>query len=120
MRAELKALHSPDVQDLENWQPTDPERFGFLLQAMIGPFCGQGMESFDIQVCTPAWFGQNMLSDVDLRTGEHIIFMSRYDYRALVGFIERYCHRCEGETWRDVAQRLGRLGRWEFEDYRLR
>ena len=51
-------------------------------------------------------------------SGEHTLFMPCYDYRALVAYIERRCHSCEGETWADIASRLKCLGSWEFDGYR--
>src|SRR3954451_10244314 len=51
MHARLKRLHSPDVRDLQTWSPvSDP--FGFLLEAMINPSDGPGVESFTLAVCT--------------------------------------------------------------------
>ena len=44
MRAMLKRLHSPDIYNLDVWSPGD-ERFGFLLQAMIGPSDSSDEES---------------------------------------------------------------------------
>jgi hypothetical protein len=35
----------------------------------------------------------------------------------VLAYVEQRVARCEGVTWRDVAERLGRPGLWEFEDY---
>ena len=121
MRAELKGLHSPDVLDLENWMPDDPECFGFLLQIMAGSPDTEGADTFDAMVCTPAWFAKHELSKGrGIMAVEHTVFVQGYDYRLLVAFIERYCRRCEGASWNEVAAKLGRLGHWEFENYKER
>ncbi|WP_425508353.1 Imm8 family immunity protein [Tahibacter amnicola] len=31
--------------------------------------------------------------------------------------IRRYCERCIGGDWKAVAQKVARIGQWEFEDY---
>lgn len=53
MKAELEWLHSPDV-DLDMFEPEQPDCFGFLLQAGIGPAGSNAADTFDLQVCTPA------------------------------------------------------------------
>jgi hypothetical protein len=53
MKATVKGLHSPDVDDVQTYSPADKQKFGFLLQLFIGPEKGDGYESFEVMVCTP-------------------------------------------------------------------
>ena len=118
MRAELKSLHSPDI-DLESFVPIDPSCFGFLLQAMIGPEGQDGAESFDIQICTPKWLldrhDRNLCPSVVF--GMHKMIVFSYDLRQIHGAIQHYCNRCVGEDWQFIVGKLARIGAWEFEDY---
>ena len=114
VRAELKRLHSPDVLDLERFKPETP--FGILIQAMTGPAGGEGEESFDFILCTPEWFADHMSKDIV--SGRHHVFVKRYDYPALESFVRGFCASCRGDSWSAVAEKLGRIGKWEFEDYK--
>ena len=113
VRAELKGLHSPDVLDLEGFRPQAP--FGILIQAMISPAGADGKESFDFILCTPEWFANHISSDI--ATGRHHVFVKRYNFSSLQSFLRNFCASCRGESWQAVAQKLGRIGKWEFEDY---
>ncbi len=115
MRAELKRLHSPDVDDLRPFAPASPEHFSVLVQALIGPSGEDSSESFDIVVCSPAAIREEAENGPVI--GLHRIVMARFDYNDLEGTIRTFCDQCEGSTWQEVAQQLGRLGRWEFENY---
>jgi hypothetical protein len=42
----------------------------------------------------------------------------RYNFPRIEGFIRHYVDECSGETWEEIAEKLARLGKWEFEDYR--
>jgi Immunity protein 8 len=117
MHAELKRLHSPDVRDLRKYQPKDAACFGILVQAMFGPSGTEGEESFDVVVCTPDWLKEELSREV-LVVGRHHIVVARYDYEMIEAFLKTHAQSCQGATWRDVAERLARLGKWEFEDYR--
>jgi hypothetical protein len=114
MRAELKRLHSPDVASLETYVPTEPECFGIFVQAIVGPAGQDGEESFDFMLCTPRWLASREPAIV---LGAHHLFVREYDYAAIEAFVRGFCARCEGETWDQVAGRVGALGRWEFADY---
>jgi len=117
MQAKLKRLHSPDILDLSGYQPEVGNNFGFLLQIMAGPNEGEGEESFDVVVCTPEWL-RRMHNATDIIAGRHYLIVFEYNYDRLSQYLDEYCSRCAGETWQDVARQLGRLGKWEFEDYK--
>lgn len=113
----LKRLHSPDVFDLEAFAPADPACFSFLLQAMFGPEGGEGEESFDVLVCTPGWIAR----EVERRRildGRHHLIVSAFDIQQVRSFLVAYANACVGKTWQEVATKLARLGKWEFEDYK--
>lgn len=116
MDAELKRLHSPDIYDLENYQPDDSEEFGFLLQAMVGPKGKDGEESFDINVCTPKWLKENN-GRSSIIIGRHYLIVGEYNYKSISEFIQGYLRTCSGDSWSEVAEKVSRLGKWEFEDY---
>lgn len=116
MRAELKRLHSPDVDDLSTYRPKASDEFCFLLQVIAGPEDLDGEEAFDVVVCTPKWIANNQKRS-DLVVGRHYLIVLEYNYERILRFIEDYCSSCEGNSWPEVAERLGRLGKWEFEDY---
>jgi hypothetical protein len=114
MRAELKFLYSPDADPLEDFVPTGP--FGILITAMIGPAGEEGHESFDFMLCTPEWLSSNMREE--FRIGRHYLFVQDFSYTKLEQFVRAYCASCGEEAkWRPLAEKLARLGKWEFEDY---
>jgi hypothetical protein len=113
VRAQLRSLFSPDADPLDQFAPEGP--FGILVMAMIGPADARGQESFDFMLCIPDWFASSM---GDIADGRHHVFVKEFDYSRLKGFVENYCARCHGTSWREVGEKLGRLGKWEFEDYR--
>jgi hypothetical protein len=89
--------------------------FGILVMAIIGPADGPGEESFDFMLCTPDWFAANMKSDIVI--GRHFLLVKKFNYSRLQEFIEDHCTKCSGSSWREVGEKLARLGKWEFEDY---
>lgn len=90
--------------------------FGFLVEASIGPEDQDGAESFGIQVCTPEWLRLNYSSDGAV-FGRHMLIVFDYDLDAITLKISRYCERCVGTNWREIATQLAQIGQWEFERY---
>jgi hypothetical protein len=117
MRAKLKRLHSPDIANLATYVPEASDSFSFLLQLIVGPEDSDGEESFDVLVCTPEWLrGKRFTSEFIV--GRHYLIVFEYNYDRLLTFMDAYCSKCVGETWQTVAEKLSRLGKWEFEDYK--
>jgi hypothetical protein len=52
-----------------------------------------------------------------LRPGRHFLFVNNFNYSALESYVRDFCYSCEGASWHAVAEKVGRLGKWEFEDY---
>lgn len=113
MKPRLRRLHSPDVINLGTFVPSD-SAFAILVQILVGPSDEPGEESFDVVVCSPKWLEQQSGPIV----GRHHLIVKRFNYTELETFVKDYLRDCEGVDWKEVACKVGRLGRWEFEDYR--
>lgn len=116
MNAEIKLIYSLEIDDLESYSPDEPDCFGFSLRLIAGPQAQPGEESFDIQVCTPRWLLRHFPRE-EVIVGRHFLIVFEYNFPRIRGKIEKFCERCTGETWNEVASKLSRLGYWEFEDY---
>jgi Immunity protein 8 len=49
--------------------------------------------------------------------GRHFIFVESIDRDTVEAFIRDRLRRMSGNTWSDLAEKIGRLGYWEFEDH---
>jgi hypothetical protein len=116
VRAVLRELHSPDVYDLRTYRPPDPTRFSLLVEIWAGPDHDDSFESFDVRVCSPAIIAEKAERKA-VQSLRHYVLVAEYDYDRLEAFVRSYCARCEGDSWREIAVQLARLGHWEFEDY---
>jgi hypothetical protein len=114
--AEVKGLYSLEVDNLEQYIPNPPDVFLLQLRVIVGPKGAPGEESFDIKVCTPGWLA-NMCGNEDFVAGRHYLIVARYDFAALRKIIVKLIESCFGDSWQEVAQKVARIGYWEFEDY---
>ena len=105
-----------DVQDLASWQPASDE-WSIGLRILAGPADGPGEESFDLTVCSVDWLAAQVRRE-GVVDGRHYLVADGFNWSVLNSYIENRVRQCEGATWREVAERLGRFGYWEFEDYR--
>ena len=52
-----------------------------------------------------------------LFSGRHWLFVRRYDWPAIQEYILDKVRQATGDTWHEIALKIGRTGHWEFEDY---
>lgn len=114
--AEVKALYSLDVDNLEQYAPDHPDVFLLQLRAIVGPKGGPGEESFDIKVCTPGWLA-NRCKIEGFVVGRHYLIVDMYDFASLKSIIVKLIENCSADSWQWLAQKVARIGYWEFEDY---
>jgi len=118
MRAEIKFLHSTEIlEGLETYSPSDEDVFCIPITIGIGSKEREGADNFDLLVCSPGWLAQD-IKEGDVRLLRHILLVKTFDWRRIRAFIDRYVSGIEAETWEEIANKLARLGHWEFEDYR--
>ena len=79
-----------------------------------------GLESFDITVCSPEWLAQACRQDGGIYNPRHhlVVTLDDFDVRAFEEWLSARVHEVQADSWAEIGERLGRLGYWEFEDYR--
>jgi immunity protein 8 of polymorphic toxin system len=116
-RAHVRAIYTSGMDDLAKYTPEDPSRFCLSIRAMVGPENEKGEESFDINVCTPAWLEQECRKQ-GFVVGRHYLFVLGYDRDVIKATLRRIIENCKGSSWPEVASKVARIGYWEFEDYK--
>jgi Immunity protein 8 len=116
VRAGVRRFHSPDAE-LDFYVPEDSEDVGLLVQMMVGPAGKPGEESFDVLVCTPRWLDRRVREGGPL-IGCHHLVIERWDAARIRHYLTDAVESEEAPTWPELAIKISRIGKWEFEDYR--
>ncbi|WP_119666804.1 Imm8 family immunity protein [Fibrisoma montanum] len=124
MKAIIKEYYSIDIHDLFGFQPDDPTHFGFNLELILAPDEGPLQNSedmFNVFICSPSYLPELMKKiypPSDVIFGKHLIFANHYNFERILSTITNYILSVEGQTWEEVALKINRIARWEFEDYK--
>lgn len=113
MRAEIKYF---EWTDLHRSAVPASELRSTLLVFAAGPLDGPGEEIFHVTICTPEGLAEMVARD-GVVIGRHLMFVASIDTGLVEATIRDRLRRVEGETWSELAEKIGRLGYWEFEDY---
>lgn len=114
VRAELKDIFSPDVRDLNNPGLPEGSAFCVALQVDFGAKGEEGQDQFDMLVCNPHWIAQQTKEGVF--SGLHYLIVPEFDIDQIRSFLRELAEQSIGVDWVEVARKLGKFGRWEFED----
>ncbi len=119
----LRSLHCPDLApaSLEDYVPPLPSDFVIFVQAEVGPSDGEGSEVFGVSVCSPDGLSRTAMSGSHKGFAfvRHRLVVERWDTVVIRRAIEDICRHSNGDTWDEVARKLGRYMHWEFEDYEV-
>ena len=119
VQAELRSLDCTDIPDAdwEGWRPDDPETFGVEVTAGVGPAGAEGCEWFSFWVCTPGWVAVEERLPKDFAFSRYLL-IRRWDSVLVERAIGDLIRRTRGDSWTEVAAKLSRYAKWEFEDYK--
>ena len=117
MKPKLINFFSLDIEiPLSDFIPSSPNNFGFWARLIVGEAKRGGEESFDIMICTPQWLISNHKKS-DIIIGRHYLIVFEYNYQHIYSTLKSQIEELEEENWDKIGLKIGRLGKWEFEDY---
>jgi hypothetical protein len=115
MEAQLRTLLTVDGELLETIATPDPA-FSIVLRAMVGPTNAEGEESFDFNVCSPAWL-EAELERLPIIGGRFLLVTREFDAKRIDGYVRNRIAQASGDDWPSVAAKIARWAQWEFQDY---
>ena len=93
--------------------PTGPRDEHQWFTASIGPVGERGTELFQVAVATPSGIRGRR------RKGQFIgLVVDRFEPARVEKAIREYVEATEAPSWELLAEKLGRVMRWEYRDYR--
>jgi hypothetical protein len=113
----IKGFYSSDVDNLSTWSPASPKEVYYPLELSIGPKDDQRADLFHVLVASPEAIRSRFANSLKCRSGHHLLLVAEHDWPSIARYCEDVVRDCAADTWDEVAVRLGRHFRWEYEDY---
>ncbi len=83
---------------------------------LVGPKDEEGEEAFEMVVSTPSWLTDRYFPD-EVVSGSDRLIVFDYDWNRIEAYLRKRVSACTGGDWHEVASKIGRFARWEFQDY---
>ena len=117
MKAEIKGYMTSDCDPLEDYKPDDFGYFSVDIEVAIGVEGTEGSDSFIFTVTTPKCL-EDKIDDNDAIFLRHYNLVKEWSPDLIKGRLEKLVSNTSGKTWKELADKFSRFGRWEFEDVR--
>lgn len=114
--AVIKAFEGLGREEPDSYVSADPENDAFALRMLVGSRDTEGLESFDVLVCTPGWL-VGEIREHGPQVGRHLLIMDVLDLVRAQAFLKKRVEQISAPTWLEVAEKVSRLGYWELEDF---
>ncbi|MDH3001565.1 hypothetical protein A1D23_13320 [Chelonobacter oris] len=116
MKAKLKLISDlfGEFEPAE-YSPKEIDIFHVSLLLGIGANENDSIDYFDVFVCTPKWIDLNERKPILLR---NTIVVEDYNFKEIIRYINSFIDSCDGNDWEEIAHKLSKLFRWEFDDYK--
>ncbi|MGE1005651.1 immunity 8 family protein [Ralstonia pseudosolanacearum] len=116
MKAIVKSIDTGSHVAFDKYRPDDETCFGLWLTVLVGPDDEEGGHLYRILVCTADWIKRECLHSGAV-WGRHMLIVLCYDRDRIESEIAQYVDGCTGKDFWELAQKVARIGAWEFEDY---
>ncbi|MEU4540279.1 Imm8 family immunity protein [Streptosporangium sp. NPDC023825] len=113
MRARVGTFRWPDLEFGRSIE--DPAHACELLEMYVGPQGEPSEERFQLTVCTPSALAEQLRRHPFL-IGRHRLFVPELRPAEVTAWLSDRIAVLEAPTWSELAEKIGQIGEWEFED----
>lgn len=117
MKVVLKKIYSYDViEKLSEYIPDNPSYFCLDVILEIGLQNSESSDLFYLTICSIDWFSQQVNEQSSYFTQYHLV-VKDFDFEKIENEIKSKLIRISGKDWNELANKISRFARWEYEDY---
>lgn len=98
----------------QEYVPPDPRRFAAHISIYVGVAGERGEYYFDITVRSPRDEVERQLAPGKFAFGYFSLVTPEWDWPAIERFLRKTIEEIEGDTWDELARKIGRFAQWEL------
>lgn len=108
----IKDYFCIDIENIDEWNPEDPEFVDFWLDIYVGFEESEGSDNFGLHVVT-----QRQLSQVINK--KYLLIIPYYEgIKQILEEIETTLEKCKDINWLGASNQIEKLYFWEYHDFK--